>query len=98
MIRGPLRWTFGSQKLASRRLPFQYLRENSSLGDRAYSRTVQLPRPNWAKDKPSPTFGKLWLRDNCQCPKCIHPDTRQRMVQSFSVYSLLDTALSLVRR
>ncbi|KAL2824626.1 hypothetical protein BDW59DRAFT_84034 [Aspergillus cavernicola] len=30
-------------------------------------------------------FIHLWLRDNCQCSKCVHPDTRQRMVDTFSI-------------
>ncbi|KAJ5911379.1 Trimethyllysine dioxygenase [Penicillium subrubescens] len=30
-------------------------------------------------------FGSLYLRENCQCPKCIHPDTKQRIVDTFSL-------------
>ncbi|PYH71495.1 putative trimethyllysine dioxygenase TmlH [Aspergillus vadensis CBS 113365] len=30
-------------------------------------------------------FGTFWLRDNCQCSKCIHPDTRQRTVDTFAI-------------
>ncbi|KAJ1716407.1 trimethyllysine dioxygenase TmlH [Aspergillus flavus] len=30
-------------------------------------------------------FGRFWLRDNCQCSKCVHPDTRQRSVDTFSI-------------
>ncbi|KAL4896537.1 hypothetical protein BDV59DRAFT_170923 [Aspergillus ambiguus] len=30
-------------------------------------------------------FGTFWLRDSCQCSKCIHPDTRQRSVDTFSI-------------
>ncbi|EEQ83930.2 trimethyllysine dioxygenase [Blastomyces dermatitidis ER-3] len=39
-------------------------------------------------DLPGGVTGKwpsLWLRDNCQCKKCIHPDTRQRLVDTFSI-------------
>ncbi|PGH06550.1 trimethyllysine dioxygenase [Helicocarpus griseus UAMH5409] len=39
-------------------------------------------------DLPGGSTGKwpsLWLRDNCQCSKCIHPDTRQRLVDTFSI-------------
>ncbi|KNG84650.1 trimethyllysine dioxygenase TmlH [Aspergillus nomiae NRRL 13137] len=30
-------------------------------------------------------FGRFWLRDNCQCSECVHPDTRQRSVDTFSI-------------
>ncbi|EEH44311.2 trimethyllysine dioxygenase [Paracoccidioides brasiliensis Pb18] len=39
-------------------------------------------------DLPGGNTGKwpgLWLRDNCQCNKCIHSDTRQRLVDTFSI-------------
>ncbi|KAL2866738.1 uncharacterized protein BJX67DRAFT_354799 [Aspergillus lucknowensis] len=42
----------------------------------------------------SASFGKIWLRDNCQCSKCVHPDTRQRIVDTFSLpedLTVLDT-------
>ncbi len=25
------------------------------------------------------TVPLLWLRDHCPCPKCLHPETRQRL-------------------
>ena len=25
----------------------------------------------------------LWLREHCPCPACLHPDTRQRLSDSF---------------
>src|SRR5215813_9692624 len=25
----------------------------------------------------------LWLRDHCPCPSCLHPETRQRLSDSF---------------
>lgn len=34
-------------------------------------------------------FTPLWLRDNCQCPKCIHLDTKQRQVDTFSIPSTI---------
>ncbi|OJJ89649.1 putative trimethyllysine dioxygenase TmlH [Aspergillus glaucus CBS 516.65] len=38
------------------------------------------------KGRPAIAFyGEFWLRDNCQCPKCIHPDTRQRSVDTFKI-------------
>ncbi|CDM35095.1 hypothetical protein DTO013E5_3023 [Penicillium roqueforti] len=30
-------------------------------------------------------FGLFFLRENCQCPKCIHPDTMQRISNTFSI-------------
>ncbi|KAL1971232.1 hypothetical protein VTN77DRAFT_184 [Rasamsonia byssochlamydoides] len=30
-------------------------------------------------------YPSFWLRDNCQCSECIHPDTRQRIVDTFSI-------------
>ncbi|EZF30762.1 trimethyllysine dioxygenase [Trichophyton interdigitale H6] len=27
----------------------------------------------------------LWLRDNCQCHECVHPETRQRLLDTFSL-------------
>ncbi|CAP91339.1 Pc13g02700 [Penicillium rubens Wisconsin 54-1255] len=30
-------------------------------------------------------FGRFFLRENCQCPKCIHPDTMQRISDTFSI-------------
>ncbi|KAL1989551.1 hypothetical protein VTN49DRAFT_6748 [Thermomyces lanuginosus] len=30
-------------------------------------------------------FPLFWLRDNCQCSQCIHPETHQRTVDTFSI-------------
>jgi len=27
----------------------------------------------------------VWLRDHCQCPQCHHPETQQRLLDTFSV-------------
>jgi gamma-butyrobetaine dioxygenase len=27
-------------------------------------------------------FHYVWLRDNCQCPQCVHPDSRQKLHSS----------------
>ncbi|KAJ5679098.1 Trimethyllysine dioxygenase [Penicillium macrosclerotiorum] len=32
-------------------------------------------------------FGNIFLRENCQCPQCTHPDTKQRIVDTFSIPS-----------
>ena len=29
-------------------------------------------------------FLKLWLRDHCACPECLHPETRQRQIDTFA--------------
>ncbi|KAJ5525024.1 Trimethyllysine dioxygenase [Penicillium frequentans] len=41
-------------------------------------------------EKPFLVFGKFLLRENCQCPKCVHPDTRQRTVDTFSIPEDID--------
>jgi trimethyllysine dioxygenase len=25
----------------------------------------------------------VWLRDHCQCPQCVHPSTKQRLIETF---------------
>jgi len=38
---------------------------------------------NWDYEKGAwSRFHYDWLRDNCQCPKCRHPDTRQRILRT----------------
>ena len=27
-------------------------------------------------------FHPLWLRDNCHCPECVHPDTKQKLLDT----------------
>ncbi|KAI9364371.1 hypothetical protein DFJ73DRAFT_620068 [Zopfochytrium polystomum] len=31
------------------------------------------------------TYSLLWLRDNCQCPRCVHPENRQKLHSSADV-------------
>ncbi|KAI8577400.1 hypothetical protein K450DRAFT_212882 [Umbelopsis ramanniana AG] len=31
------------------------------------------------------TYSHLWLRDNCQCPECLHPTNRQKLHSSADV-------------
>ncbi|KAK8157117.1 hypothetical protein IWX90DRAFT_441694 [Phyllosticta citrichinensis] len=33
------------------------------------------------------TVPAIWLRDSCQCMKCVHPVTRQREIDTFSIPS-----------
>ncbi|KAI5805553.1 hypothetical protein DFH27DRAFT_551694 [Peziza echinospora] len=38
----------------------------------------------WEEGKTS-TFHNIWLRDHCQCSACRHPETQQRLVDTFSI-------------
>ena len=35
---------------------------------------------NWANSSQVGEFPSIWLRDNCQCPKCFHPVSKARLV------------------
>lgn len=37
------------------------------------------------EDGASAKFHKLWLRDHCRCPQCLHPDTKQRQLDTASI-------------
>ena len=36
-------------------------------------------------------FPSVWLRDHCQCSTCLHPQTKQRQVDTFSIPSEPET-------
>ncbi|CAM0135485.1 hypothetical protein VKS41_005130 [Umbelopsis sp. WA50703] len=38
----------------------------------------------WDADTPS-LYQNVWLRDHCRCPKCFHPQTLQRLVNTFAI-------------
>ncbi|KAF3937958.1 hypothetical protein ABW19_dt0203032 [Dactylella cylindrospora] len=38
----------------------------------------------WEEGKTS-TFQHIWLRDHCQCSQCMHPQTKQRQLDTFSI-------------
>ncbi|KAI5818862.1 hypothetical protein BZA77DRAFT_306617 [Pyronema omphalodes] len=38
----------------------------------------------WEEGKTS-YYQHLWLRDHCQCPACRHPETKQRLVNTFDI-------------
>jgi trimethyllysine dioxygenase len=40
---------------------------------------------HWGDDRPSETLPLMWLRDNCQGPESQHPETRQRLVDTFRI-------------
>lgn len=37
------------------------------------------------QDGASARFHKLWLRDHCRCPQCLHPETKQRQLDTASI-------------
>ncbi|RLN94353.1 hypothetical protein BBJ28_00016498, partial [Nothophytophthora sp. Chile5] len=37
------------------------------------------------EDGASAKFHKLWLRDHCRCERCLHPETRQRQLDTASI-------------
>jgi len=39
----------------------------------------------WSDSNSLSNFNYIWLRDNCQCPLCIHPDSRQKLLSSSDV-------------
>ncbi|OAX84588.1 26S protease regulatory subunit 6A [Emergomyces africanus] len=63
--------------------PSQGLASWSASGTRPYVLNYY-SRRIYSRDGSS-TFSSLASRDNCQCNKCIHPDTRQRLVDTFSI-------------
>jgi len=40
---------------------------------------------NWADGRAGDRFSLLWLKDHCPSPQCLHPDTKQRQVDTFSI-------------
>ncbi|KAF9275639.1 hypothetical protein BGZ68_010633 [Mortierella alpina] len=53
------------------------------------SASVLVTSPKGSKyyrpDRPTASLNSLWLRDNCPCPKCIDPTTRQKLHASSQV-------------
>ena len=39
----------------------------------------------WHDGQPSATLSLMWLRDNCQAVESMHPDTKQRIVNTFGI-------------
>ena len=39
----------------------------------------------WANGRSGDLFSLLWLKDHCPSPKCLHPDTKQRQIDTFSI-------------
>jgi len=40
---------------------------------------------SWSDGRPPATLPLMWLRDNCQSPGSLHPDTKQRLVDTFGI-------------
>ena len=36
-------------------------------------------------DEVQRTYPLFWLRDNCPCPECLHPQTKQRLLDTFAI-------------
>lgn len=39
----------------------------------------------WANGRSGDLFSLLWLKDHCPSPECLHPDTRQRQIDTFAI-------------
>ncbi|KAG0352438.1 hypothetical protein BG005_008142 [Podila minutissima] len=63
------------------------------------SASVTISPPKGSKyyrsEQPTTTLNPVWLRDNCPCPLCIHPSTRQKLHASSQVP--LDISVSSVQ-
>ncbi|KAF9580963.1 hypothetical protein BGW38_002189, partial [Lunasporangiospora selenospora] len=70
-----------------------------SIHIRSDSNSVVITPPKDSKyyrsHQPTTTLSPLWLRDNCPCPKCIHPSTRQKLHASSQIP--LDISVSSVQ-
>jgi len=42
-------------------------------------------QPAPANERTTTPYPLLWLRDHCPCPTCLHPVTRQRLVDTFTL-------------
>lgn len=40
---------------------------------------------DWADGASSASYPNMWLRDHCQCAECLHPETKQRLLDTFSI-------------
>ena len=54
------------------------IRDNSGVSLKEGRDSVEI-KWNGINDATSSKFHYIWLRDNCQCPECYHPDTQQRL-------------------
>jgi len=40
---------------------------------------------SWSNGRAGDQFSLLWLKDHCPSPQCLHPDTRQRQIDTFAI-------------
>ncbi|MEZ5831784.1 MAG: TauD/TfdA family dioxygenase [Dongiaceae bacterium] len=40
---------------------------------------------SWADGRVGDRFALLWLKDHCPSPQCLHPETKQRQIDSFAI-------------
>jgi len=40
---------------------------------------------SWADGRAGDQFSLLWLKDHCPSPQCLHPETKQRQIDTFSI-------------
>ena len=40
---------------------------------------------HWSDARQPTTLPLFWLRENCPCPACLHPETRQRLVDTLRI-------------
>ncbi len=50
----------------------------------------------WSDHRPGSVLPLLWLRDNCQAPESQHPETRQRLVDTFRIPADLAAASATI--
>ncbi|CAF0963626.1 unnamed protein product [Adineta steineri] len=60
--------------------------ENSSSHYRHVSILPLSVQVSWT-DKLKSTYHNIWLRDHCQCEQCLHPVTKQRLINTFEIPS-----------
>ena len=66
----------------------QDLHDQSRVSVRQGTDSVEIKWNQGKDDTTSSFWGKyhhIWLRDNCQCPECYHPDTHQRLVDVLKI-------------
>lgn len=70
------------------------LRRSHQPGLRRFATSASRATEEYANFK-GVTYPFRWLRDSCQCPKCVHPSTRQKLHQTTDVYQDKPSANSL---
>ena len=58
--------------------------DTNSLHDHRIVPSPTSIQVSWA-EKLTSTFHNIWLRDHCQCEQCLHPLTKQRLINTFEI-------------